>query len=246
MQLSGANVLVVDDEQDLRSIFMDWFEREGCRVLVAGNGAEAIKLIEGKHVDVVVSDVRMPMLDGVTLLRNIKAGKDYKPSVIFVSGFCDIGAGEAFDLGVEAMMSKPVNRKELISAVSRVLATRDDLWKQRPMHTPKATLNARFKSLETALSEGLLAFGRGGFRIRSTAVLREGPVNLKMAFEDYNRRLTGQGVVRWIAPAEGEIGVEITYIDDENRHWIIGLTQANKTYSFIPCTSSVASAAKQE
>jgi len=242
MQLRDATVLLVDDEPDWRTIIADWFGREGCRVLVAENGAEALALIRANHVDVVVSDVRMPVMDGITLLRNIKAGEDYKPSVMFISGFSDIEPGEAYGLGVEAMMSKPVERKDLISAVIRVLTSRDELWDLVPIQKPEASLNAVFESLATALSQGLIAFGRGGFRIRSALNLREGPVALELDFEDDRRNVTGQGIVRWIAPSAAEIGVEILSIDAKNRSWVIQMTAENKSHSFIPSATSITSA----
>lgn len=242
MQLKDATVLVVDDEPDWRTIIRGWFERQGSQVLVAEDGADALRLIKANRIDVVVSDIRMPIMDGITLLRSIKASENYKPSVMFISGFSDIGPGEAYDLGVEAMMSKPVDRKELIIAVTRVLATRDELWQQRQDPEPGVLLNAVFDSLAMALSQGLLAFGRGGFRIHSKLNLREGPVSLQLDFEADMRKVTGQGVIRWIASAEAEIGVEITYIDDANRAWIIGLTGANTSFSFIPCVNSQAHA----
>jgi CheY-like chemotaxis protein len=240
MQLKDASVLVVDDEPDWRTIIGDWFGGQGSNVLIAENGAEALALIRTNHVDVIVSDVRMPVMDGITLLRNIRASESYKPSVMFISGFSDIAPGEAYDLGVEAMMSKPVERKDLISAVTRVLAARDELWQLAPSQKPENTLEATFDSLSTAVSQGLLAFGRGGFRIHSDRNLREGPVNLLLDFQAEKRRVTGQGIIRWIASAEAEIGVEITCIDDNNRAWIIGLTGANQSFSFIPCISPIA------
>ncbi len=240
MRLNDATILVVDDEPDWRAIIADWFGREGSHVLIAENGAEALDLIHTNRVDVVVSDVRMPVMDGITLLRNIKAGESYKPSVMFISGFSDIGPGEAYGLGVEAMMSKPVERKHLISAVTRVLTARDELWREAPGDNPEALLDAAFDSLATALSQGLLAFGRGGFRVHSALNLREGPVALLLNFAADKRSVTGQGIVRWTASAEVEIGVEITYIDENNRAWIIGLTGANKSLSFIPCATPIA------
>jgi CheY-like chemotaxis protein len=244
MQLKDTTVLVVDDEPDWRAIIAEWFGREGCHVLVAENGAEALTLIRAEHIDVVVSDVRMPVMDGISLLRSLKASESYKPSVMFISGFSDIGPREAYDLGVEVMMSKPVERKELIAALTRVLTARDELWQMVPSDKPEAILDAAFESLATALSQRLLAFGRGGFQIHSTLNLREGPVNLLLDFQDDKRTVTGQGIVRWIASAEAEIGVEITYIDDKNRAWIIGLTGENKSFSFIPFLTSKASTAR--
>ncbi len=242
MQLKDATILVVDDEPDWRSIMSEWFGREGSQLLLAENGAEALELIRANHVDVVVSDVRMPVMDGITLLKNIKAGEGYTPSVMFMSGFSDIEPGEAYDLGVEAMMAKPVERKQLIAAVTRILAGREDLWRAALSDKPTVLLDAVFSSLAAALSQGLLAFGRGGFRIHSALNLREGPVELLLDFTEDKRKVTGQGVIRWTAPAEAEIGVEITYIDDQNRDWIVGLTAANGSLSFIPRTTSIATA----
>jgi CheY-like chemotaxis protein len=237
MDLKDATILVVDDEPDWRSIIADWFIREGSRVLLAEDGAEALKLIHTNKIDAVVSDVRMPVMDGIALLKNIKASDGYTPSVIFISGFTDIELGEAYDLGIEAMLAKPVERKHLISAVTRILAERDELWGKSPSDKAEAILTANFDSLAKALSEGLLAFGRGGFCIRSTLNLREGPVDLLLDFETDKRRVTGQGIVRWIAAAKAEIGVEITHIDDDNRAWIVSLTEPNKSHSFIPRTT---------
>src|SRR6266436_10382288 len=111
MHLKDATILLVDDEPDLRTIIAEWFKREGSRVLVAEDGAEALNIIQANQVDVVVSDVRMPVMDGITLLKKVKAS-GYKSSVMFVSGFTDvIKPRESYDLGVEAVMSKPVERK---------------------------------------------------------------------------------------------------------------------------------------
>lgn len=242
MQLKDATILLVDDEPDLRAIIAEWFKREGCHVLVAEDGAQALSIISAEQVDVVVSDVRMPVMDGITLLKKVKAS-GYKPSVMFVSGFTDvIKPRESYDLGVEAVMSKPVERRHLIAAVTRILAERDELWHFPPSEKAEAILDATFDSLAAALSQGLLALGRGGFCIQSTLKLTEGPVDLLLDFKVDKRRVTGQGVVRWTTTPEAEIGVEITYIDDHNRAWILSMTEPNTSVSFIPRTTSVANA----
>jgi CheY-like chemotaxis protein len=207
-------------------------------VLVAEDGAEALNIIQANQVDVVVSDVRMPVMDGITLLKKVKAS-GYKSSVMFVSGFTDvIKPRESYDLGVEAVMSKPVERKQLIAAVTRILAGRDELWRFPPGAKAEAVLDATFDSLAAALSQGLLALGRGGFCIHSTLKLAEGPVDLLLDFKVDKRTVTGQGIVRWTTSPEAEIGVEITYIDDTNRAWMISLTGPNTSLSFIPRTTA--------
>ena len=89
MQLKDATILLVDDEPDLRTIIAEWFRREGCHVLVAEDGSQALQIISANQVDVVVSDVRMPVMDGITLLKKIKTS-GYQSSVMFVSGFTDV------------------------------------------------------------------------------------------------------------------------------------------------------------
>ncbi|HWW18878.1 MAG TPA: response regulator [Candidatus Saccharimonadales bacterium] len=242
MQLKDATVLLVDDEPDLRSIIAEWFRREGCHVLVAEDGTQALSMISANPIDVVVSDVRMPVMDGITLLKKVKAN-GYKSSVMFLSGFTDvIKPRESYDLGIEAVMSKPVERRRLISAVTRILAERDELWRFPPSEKAEATLDATFESLAGALSQGLLALGRGGFCISSTQRLAEGPVDLLLEFKVDKRRVNGQGVVRWTASAEAQIGVEITYIDEHNRAWILSITEPNTSISFIPRTCTAANA----
>jgi hypothetical protein len=95
--------------------------------------------------------------------------------------------------------------------------------------------------MDSALRQRLLAFGRGGFCIRSTHNLQVGPVDLLLEFQADNRRVRGQGMVRWTALPDPEIGVEIMYIHDENRTWILGLTSLNESQSFIPRTTAIAS-----
>jgi DNA-binding response OmpR family regulator len=238
MQLKDATVLLVDDEPDLRSIIAEWFRREGCNLLVAEDGAQALGIISANKIDVVVSDVRIPVMDGITLLKKVKTS-GYKSSVMFVSGFTDvIKPRESYDLGVEAVMSKPVERRHLIAAVTRILAERGELWRFPPSEKPEAILDATFDSLASTLRQGLLALGRGGFCIKSTQRLAEGRVDLLLEFRVDKRKVTGQGIVRWIDSAEAQIGVEITYIDEPNRAWILSMTEPNTSISFIPRTST--------
>src|SRR5229473_1364964 len=153
---------------------------------------------------------------------------------------CALSSRNGLD-GKGAMCWSPrMARKHLIAAVTRILAERDDLWRFPPSEKAEAILDVTFDSLATALSQGLLALGRGGLCIHSTLSLAEGPVDLLLDFTVEKRRVTGQGIIRWTAPSEAEIGVEITYIDGHNRAWILSLTGPNTSLSFIPRTTAVA------
>jgi len=71
MQNSEVTILVVDDEPELLEIFAIWMRREGYHVLTAANGAEALKILTSTNVDALISDIRMPVMDGLTLVRRI-------------------------------------------------------------------------------------------------------------------------------------------------------------------------------
>jgi hypothetical protein len=117
------------------------------------------------------------------------------------------------------------------------LTPREDLWRLPPADKADAVLLAKFESLSAALTRGLIAFGRGGFCVYSTLQLAEGPVDLQLGFKADQRKVTGQGIVRWTDFAEAQIGVEIAHIDDDNRPWILSLIEPNQSASFIPRTS---------
>ena len=71
MKLKDTTVLVVDDEPMLLDIFRDWLQEEDCHVWTAGDGAAALQILRDNHVDVIVSDVRMPVMDGVALVKKL-------------------------------------------------------------------------------------------------------------------------------------------------------------------------------
>src|ERR1017187_10537466 len=166
MELKDATVLIVDDEPMLCDIFGEWLEIEGCRVLRAENGAAALRVLETERVDQVVSDIRMPVMDGIAFVkalhsREMEAGQ-YTPKVIFISGFSDIEPRDAYDLGVEALMQKPIDRKTFIETISRSLQSREEIWRQ-PVADVGVPLRMNLPPVSTAIEQGAIEFGRGGF-----------------------------------------------------------------------------------
>jgi CheY-like chemotaxis protein len=237
MRLKDATILIVDDEDGLRLLLTRWFEREGCRVLAAANGAEAFALATANEIHMVVSDIRMPVMDGIELARRLKAHGKYFPKVIFISGFGDIDEREALDLGVEGKLSKPIGRAALAAVVRHSLLEREACWRDMPADVPARTLYAVFPGLTAARRQGLIAFGRGGFCIRSgLRAQADTPIGLRLEFDAEGQALIGQGIVRWAEPREAQIGVEIAYIEDAHRAWVAELAERNESMSFIPRT----------
>jgi two-component system response regulator HydG len=114
-------ILVVDDSPDTLEVLKRNLESEGYLVFTAPGAVEAIKIIESSPVDLVITDLKMPEVDGLSLVRHIQA--NYKDmGVMMITGYPSIeGAVEAIKFGAEEYLSKPFTDEELFSAVSRVL-----------------------------------------------------------------------------------------------------------------------------
>jgi CheY-like chemotaxis protein len=229
-----ATLLVVDDEPYYCEIAKDWFEREGCRVLTAEDGIVALKLLEKEKVDIIITDIRMPRMDGVELIRRLKSSGSYTPTAVALSGFSDLPAREAYDLGIEAQLAKPVSRRVLIAAVETALTEREQLWAGPASQSKGPALAANFNSLESARENREIAFGRGGFCLHSELMVPDDTgIEFDISFQSEQRTLRGQGTLRWTAPEEHTIGVEITRVQ-QGLDWIASVARQNKSLSFIP------------
>lgn len=234
MQMSEATILVVDDEPELCEIFAAWLSRHGCRVLTAPNGMEALQILASQPVHAMISDIRMPVMDGITLVRRIRELEIMLPSIIFVTGFGDIDVREAHAIGVEAMLTKPISRDNLLRALRNSLALRHELWLAPSEQTGGENLFIELPSLRQAIEDKTIQFGRGGFCLSCDKPLMEGPLDFSICFHEEMLELKGQGLVRWYAPKHKCAGVELVYLDPACREWVHPLASKGTIYSFIP------------
>jgi len=122
--MNQHKVLIVDDEVDLRRVIRKEFELDDFVVLEASNGAETLELLARQKVDLIISDVRMPVLSGMELLKAIREKNPRDPLVILMSGFADFGENEAVRSGALAMVAKPVDMEGLLRMSAESLASR--------------------------------------------------------------------------------------------------------------------------
>jgi len=117
-----ANLLIVDDELSMRQFLTHLFQREGHTVRVAENGRKAMELLRTQPSDVILSDVKMPDMGGIELLR---AARELHPNVevIMMTAFANEStAHEAFLLGAFDFVHKPFDNELLKEKVARALA----------------------------------------------------------------------------------------------------------------------------
>ena len=108
-----SNLLIVDDEQSYRQLLTLVFEGNGHTIRTAMNGREAIELLKAEPAEVIITDVRMPDMDGIELLR---AAREFLPDVgvVLMTAFATVDtAREAFKLGADDFIQKPFDVEEL-------------------------------------------------------------------------------------------------------------------------------------
>jgi two-component system response regulator YesN len=118
-------LLVADDERNIRLGLKAMIEREypgRYRVLLAGDGRQALALFERERPEVVVTDIRMPEMDGIELIRELSALPD-APALLILSGYDDFAyAKEAIRHKVREYLLKPIVREDLFAALNRIEA----------------------------------------------------------------------------------------------------------------------------
>jgi CheY-like chemotaxis protein len=235
MRLSEATVLVVDDEPELREIFAAWLGRSAASVLTAANGADALAILTSRKVDALVSDIRMPVMDGITLVRRVFDVGLTIPTMIFVSGFGDVDRREMHALGVEALLEKPLNRADLIGALERGLTEREEMW-LRPVSGPaNQTVSIDIASLEDAIATQAFLFGRGGCCFPCDQPLAEDEtINLHLRFAQQDLILRARGQVCWYSAAAGRAGMVFQYLDPADHGWVTSYMKNDPSRSFIP------------
>ncbi|MCI0371862.1 MAG: sigma-54 dependent transcriptional regulator, partial [candidate division NC10 bacterium] len=118
---SGARILVVDDEAGMRDFLSILLQREGHRVVAAANGKEALRLAREGRFDLVISDIRMPQLDGVGLLGGLREA-DREVPVILITAFASASSTiEAMKQGAFDYITKPFKVEEIKGVVTRAL-----------------------------------------------------------------------------------------------------------------------------
>lgn len=118
-----ANILVVDDEMGIRALLQEILTDEGHSVELAENAAQARMLRERQRPDLVLLDIWMPDVDGITLLKEWNSGAQLTMPVIMMSGHGTIDtAVEATKYGAMAFLEKPITLQKLLRAVEQGLA----------------------------------------------------------------------------------------------------------------------------
>jgi DNA-binding NtrC family response regulator len=118
-------ILVVDDEPNLRRVLAAQLVRDGYDVHAAEDGEEGLRLLEENHIDLVITDLRMPKVDGMELLRRALAMDGELPVVMITAHGTVDNAVEALKTGAFDYLTKPFDQAEVRAIVKKALRARD-------------------------------------------------------------------------------------------------------------------------
>jgi len=118
-----AKILIADDELNIRKVLSATLRREGHEVLTAKDGEEAIALLETGQVQVVVTDLKMPKVDGLALLRHVREHNPSTPVILITAHGTVDTAVEALKRGAFDYITKPFEQAELIRCIGKAVKT---------------------------------------------------------------------------------------------------------------------------
>jgi len=117
-------ILIVDDAKTIRLLLRMTLEAEGFSVIEAGDASEALQRLDGRKIDLIMSDLNMPVMDGISFAREVKKRTSYTstPIIMITTEAGYKRKEEAQAAGLNAWIMKPFNGAQMIAAVNQLVA----------------------------------------------------------------------------------------------------------------------------
>lgn len=119
--MRNEKILIVDDSKEIRNILSTFLKEEGFKVYTAENGKKALDLIKEKIIDLIITDIRMPEMDGYQLTKKVKEERP-RIGIIIMTAYTSIYTeGDIRKIGADDYISKPFELVDIIEKIERVL-----------------------------------------------------------------------------------------------------------------------------
>ncbi|TNE61747.1 MAG: response regulator [Alphaproteobacteria bacterium] len=116
-----ARVLIVEDEESVREYVARVLNMHGHSVLVAADGAEGVDMMSDRHFDLLITDIVMPHMDGISLALKVRAVRPHVPILMMTGYASEHQRAHNLSLLIEGVLSKPFSMEQLLSAVNKAL-----------------------------------------------------------------------------------------------------------------------------
>ncbi|MCE2712499.1 MAG: response regulator [Cryomorphaceae bacterium] len=119
----NKNILIVDDSESIRLVVSMGLKEAGYNVVAGVNGSDGLRLLNENKVDLIISDLNMPVMDGITFLKEVRKQEKYKflPLLILTTESQESKKLEAKQAGATGWIIKPFVKEKLIAVVKKVL-----------------------------------------------------------------------------------------------------------------------------
>lgn len=119
----AKNILIVDDSASLRQVVNIALTAEGYDVIEAEDGEQALQLLDGRKIHLVICDVNMPVMDGITFVKKVKKMAKYKflPIIMLTTESRESRKQEGQQAGAKAWVVKPFKPEQMLEAVSKLI-----------------------------------------------------------------------------------------------------------------------------
>jgi len=116
-------ILIVDDSSSVRTVVGIALRGAGYEVVEAGDGAQALQQLNGRKVNLIISDVNMPVMDGLTFLKEVKKSPSHKfvPVMMLTTESAEEKMAIGRSEGARAWMTKPFKPEQMLAAVQKLV-----------------------------------------------------------------------------------------------------------------------------
>ena len=116
-----VNILIVDDDKNIRKLLQVVLERQGFNIIVASDGLEALKVIDEVKIDLVIVDIMMPNIDGYEFTKTLREGEADLPVLMISAKELVEDRKRGFKVGIDDYMTKPIDIEEFLLHVKALL-----------------------------------------------------------------------------------------------------------------------------
>lgn len=155
----NAKILVVDDDEVIRNLLIDTLSSLGYQTWGAANGEEALAALNQKKVDIVITDIKMPKVDGVRLLKKIKEAQPDLPVLIITAYSFAYSQDQALKSGADGFLAKPFRIGKMEELIKSALSNKKTSTSLPPELSKKILIVDDDEVLVSMLQETLNAMG---------------------------------------------------------------------------------------
>jgi DNA-binding response OmpR family regulator len=125
-----VRIMIIEDDEEMRSLLKDFFEEEGFETDSVSNGVDALRMLSKDHFDLVITDIRMPGLTGLDILPRIRSLKPETPIIVMTAYGSDDVRRRSLERGATTYLEKPIHLSKLRTVIREMVLRKslDQTW----------------------------------------------------------------------------------------------------------------------